>query len=82
MDELAKAATYPSTPRPPDLVQLRTSVKRKIKAEFRALWAQVWKGDSVGRKLFELVETPHLSTLNLYRNTPGAFSRTIIRART
>ena len=82
VDELARAATHPSTPRPPDLVQLRTSVKRGIRAQLKELWADVWKTSKVGRKLFDLVETPHPNTLNLYRNTPRAFSTTIIRART
>ena len=82
VDELAKAATQPDNLRPPDLAQLRTSIKRGIKAKFKSRWAKSWKKALVGRKLFELVETPHPSTLNIYRNTPRALSTIIIRART
>ena len=65
VDELAKVATQPNHPRPPDLAQLRTSIKRGIKIKFKAIWEKRWKKASVGRKLFELVEKPHPSTLNL-----------------
>lgn len=38
VDELAKAATQPNHSRPTDLAQLRTSVKRGIKAKFKSRW--------------------------------------------
>lgn len=82
VDELAKAAADPSKERPPDLVQLRTSVKRGIKAEFKKRWARNWKEGSFGRKLFDLVGAPYKDTLKLYKDTPRALTTTIIRART
>ena len=82
VDELAKAAADPSRKRPPDLVQLRTSVKRGIKAEFKKRWIKAWKEAPYGRKLFDLVGAPHKDTLELYKDTPRALTTTIIRART
>ena len=82
VDKLAKAATQPDHQRPLDLAQLRTSIKRGIKAKFKSRWARSWKKALVGRKLFELVEEPHPKTLNIYWNTPRALTTTIIRART
>ena len=82
VDELAKAAANPDAERPLDLAQLRTSVKRGIKACFKTRWVKAWKEAPYGRKLFDLVEAPNKNTLELYRNTPRALTTTIIRART
>ena len=83
VDRLAKeAALDPGVPKPPDLTLLRTTVKRTLKTNFKARWAQYWQNGRFGRRLFDLIQAPYRSTLKLYENLPRVISSTIIRART
>ena len=83
VDKLAKeAALNPRTGTPPDLALLRTTVKRTLKAKFRTRWNHFWRYGKFGRRLHELIPTPHRKVQEFYEKLPRVISSTVVRIRT